>query len=227
MSGWEAIRDDVRARIAAREWVPGGLIPGEQALAVSYGVARATVNRALRELAETGLVERRRKAGTRVAQGAARRAILSIPVIREQIEALGKAHSFQILTLAEETPPEVVLDAMRLAADRTLLHIVTLHRADGRPHALETRWLNLAAVPGPLPDLMRITVNEWLLQTVPYATGEIVFAAAPAGADEARHLDCAPGAALFVTERVTRTDAGPVTWVRLAHAPGWRMRTLL
>ena len=227
MSGWEAIRDDVRARIAAREWVPGGLIPGEQALAVSYGVARATVNRALRELAETGLVERRRKAGTRVAQGAARRAILSIPVIREQIEALGKAHSFQILTLAEETPPEVVLDAMGLAADRTLLHIVTLHRADGRPHALETRWLNLAAVPGPLPDLMRITVNEWLLQTVPYATGEIVFAAEPAGADEARHLDCAPGAALFVTERVTRTDAGPVTWVRLAHAPGWRMRTLL
>ena len=227
MSGWEAIRDDVRARIAAREWVPGGLIPGEAALAASYGVARATVNRALRELAETGLVERRRKAGTRVAQGAARRAVLSIPVIREQVEALGKAHSFQILTLAEVTAPKVVLDAMRLAADRTLLHIVTLHRADGRPHALETRWLNLAAVPGPLPDLMRITVNEWLLQTVPYATGEIVFAAEPAGADEARHLDCAPGAALFVTERVTRTDVGPVTWVRLAHAPGWRMRTNL
>ena len=227
MSGWEAIRDDVRARIAAREWGPGGLIPGEEALALSYGVARATVNRALRELAETGLVERRRKAGTRVAQGAARRAILSIPVIREQIEALGQAHSFQIITLAEEIPPEVVLDAMRLAADRTLLHIVTLHRADGQPHALETRWLNLAAVPGPLPDLMRITVNEWLLQTVPYATGEIVFGAEPAGADEARHLDCAPGAALFVTERDTRTDAGPVTWVRLAHAPGWRMRTNL
>jgi GntR family transcriptional regulator, histidine utilization repressor len=70
-------------------------------------------------------------------------------------------------------------------------------------------------------------VNEWLLQTVPYATGEIVFAAEPAGTEEARYLDCAEGAALFVTERVTRTDAGPVTWVRLAHAPGWRMRTLL
>ena len=227
MSGWEAIRDDVRARIAAREWVPGGLIPGEQALAVSYGVARATVNRALRELAETGLVERRRKAGTRVAQGAARRAVMSIPVIREQVEALSQAHSFQILTLSEELPPESIRAAMNLPTDRRLLHIDTLHCADARPHALETRWLNLAAVPGPLPDLMRITVNEWLLQTVPYATGEIVFSAEPAGADEARHLHCAPGAALFVTERVTRTDAGPVTWVRLAHAPGWRMRSVL
>ena len=74
---------------------------------------------------------------------------------------------------------------------------------------------------------MRVTVNEWLLQTVPYATGEIVFSAEAAGEDEVRHLGCAPGAALFVTERVTRTDAGPVTWVRLAHAPGWRMRTTL
>ena len=227
MSGWEAIRDDVRARIAAREWVPGALIPGEQALAVSYGVARATVNRALRELAETGLVERRRKAGTRVAQGAARRAVLSIPVIREQIEALDRVHSFQILTLAEELPPDSVRAAMALPPDRRLLRIDTLHHADGAPHALEIRWLNLAAVPGPLPDLMRITVNEWLLKTVPYATGEIVFSAEPAGAEEARHLDCAPGAALFVTERVTRTDAGPVTWVRLAHAPGWRMRSVL
>ena len=61
----------------------------------------------------------------------------------------------------------------------------------------------------------------------PYATGEIVFSAEPATEAEVLHLDCAPGAALFVTERVTRTDAGPVTWVRLAHAPGWRMRSTL
>jgi GntR family histidine utilization transcriptional repressor len=227
VSGWEAIRDDVRARIAAREWVPGALIPGEEALAASYGVARATVNRAMQDLAESGLVERRRKAGTRVSQGLARRAVLSIPVIREQVEALDRTHSFRVLTLREEVPPSTILEALALPPGAVLLHIDTLHLADGRPHALETRWLNLAVVPGPLPDLMRITVNEWLLQTVPYATGEIVFAAEPAGAGEARHLDCAPGAALFVTERVTRTDAGPVTWVRLAHAPGWRMRSLL
>ena len=129
MSGWEAIRDDMRARIAAREWVPGGLIPGEQALAVSYGVARATVNRAMRELAGSGLVERRRKAGTRVAQGAARRALLSIPVIREQVEALGLPHAFQILTLREQDAPDQVRGDMALAEGTVLLHVVTLHRA--------------------------------------------------------------------------------------------------
>jgi hypothetical protein len=34
-------------------------------------------------------------------------------------------------------------------------------------------------------------------------------------------------AALFVVERVTRTDAGPVTFVRLLHAPGYRMTTAI
>ena len=227
MSGWEAIRDDVRARIAAREWVPGGLIPGEEALAVSYGVARATVNRALRELAGDGLVERRRKAGTRVAQGAARRAVLSIPVIRAEVEALGKVHSFQMLTIREGVPPAGIAARMGASADMVLLQIETLHRADGVPHAHEMRWLNPLAVPGPMPDLMRVTVNEWLLDTVPYATGEIQFAAESATASQAHLLECTPGDALFVIERVTRTDAGPVTWARLSHAPGWRMQSAL
>lgn len=227
MSGWQAIRDDMRRRIAAREWPPGATIPGEEALAADYAVARATVNRALRDLAAAGLVERRRKAGTRVASGAPRRAVLSIPVLRAEVEASGKTHSFQVLALEEGDAPSDVRARLGLPPGHRLLRIETLHRADGAPYALERRWLNPAAVPGPMPDLMRVTVNEWLLSTLPYAEGEIVFSAEGAGPEEAAHLGCAAGAALFVAERVTRTGAGPVTWVRLAHAPGYRLASPL
>lgn len=225
MKGWEEIRAAIRARIEAREWRPGDLIPGEEALAQGYGVARATVNRALRDLAEAGLVERRRRAGTRVAMGAARRAVLSIPVLRTEVEASGRVHSFDLLGFRQEQPPPEVMAA--LAAPGPLHFIETLHRADGVPFALERRWLNPAAVPVDLPDLTRVTVNEWLLSTVPYATGEICFSAEAARAEEARLLGCAVGAALFSVERVTRTEAAPVTWVRLLHAPGYRLRTAI
>jgi GntR family transcriptional regulator, histidine utilization repressor len=224
VTGWEAIRADLRARIAAREWAPGDLIPGEEALAQSYGAARATVNRALRDLAEAGLVERRRKAGTRVAQGAARRAVLSIPVIRREVEEMGKTHDFHLLGLREGVPPDTVSARMGCDPMVPMMYVETLHLADMAPFAHERRWLNTAVVPGMLPDLTRVTVNEWLLSTLPYATGEIVFSAAAAGPEEAAALRCAPGAALFVAERVTRTDAGPITWVRLVHVPGYRMR---
>jgi GntR family histidine utilization transcriptional repressor len=227
VSGWQEIRDDLRRRIAAREWPPGAMIPGEEALAADYGVARATVNRALRDLAEAGLVERRRRAGTRVAQGAPRRAVLSIPMLRAEVEAAGKTHSFELLAQEQAEPPAEVLRQMRLPAGSVLWRIDTLHRADGAPFALEERWLNAAAVPGPMPDLMRVTVNEWLLSTLPYAEGEIVFSARAAGPEEARQLACPQGAALFCVERTTRTAAAPVTWVRLLHAPGYRLASPL
>lgn len=223
MSGWQEIRDDLRRRIVAREWPPGTTIPGEEALAADYAVARATVNRALRDLALAGLVERRRRTGTRVAQGAPRRAVLSIPVLRAEVEASGKIHSFQLLALREGVPPEEVRARLGRNVPARMFAIDTLHQADAAPFALERRWLNPAAVPGPMPDLTRVTVNEWLLSTLPYAEGEIAFSAEAAGPDEACHLGCAPGAALFCVERVTRAGGLPVTWVRLLHAPGYRM----
>lgn len=226
MSGWEAIRDDIRARIAAREWAPGALIPGEEALAAGYGVARATVNRALQDLAEAGLVARKRRAGTRVSAGAPRRAVLSIPVLRAEVEASGQEHSFDIIGFRQALPPPEVALRMAPLPPGPLFWIETLHRADAVPYALERRWLNPAAVPGMLPDLTRVTVNEWLLKTVPYATGEIVFSAEAAG-PAGKVLRCAAEAALFVVERVTRTEAGPVTFVRLLHAPGYRMTTAI
>jgi GntR family histidine utilization transcriptional repressor len=123
-------------------------------------------------------------------------------------------------------PPADVAARMAPLPPGPLFWIETLHRADGAPFALERRWLNPAAVPEMLPDLTRVTVNEWLLTTVPYATGEIVLAAEAAG-EVAAVLGCGAEAALFVVERVTRTATGPVTFVRLLHAPGYRMTTAI
>jgi GntR family histidine utilization transcriptional repressor len=225
--GWEAIRAELLRRIRARDWPPGALIPGEEALAVEFGCARATVNRALRDLAEAGLLDRRRRAGTRVAQGGARRAVLDIPVIRAEVAARGQTHAFRLLDRQTAPAPLAIAARMGLAPDAPLLFLETLHLADGRPFAHETRWLNPAALPGALPDFRQVTANEWLIATLPYATGEIDLSAEPATAREADVLGIAPGTPLFVAERATRTETASVTWVRLCHAPGYRMRLTL
>ena len=53
MKGWEDIRTEVLRRIRQRIWAPGGLIPNEEDLATEFGVARATVNRALRDTVDS------------------------------------------------------------------------------------------------------------------------------------------------------------------------------
>ena len=223
--GWEAIRDEVSIRIRTRVWAPGETIPGEEALAQEFGVARATVNRALRELAATGVIERRRKAGTRVALLPARRATLEIAVIRLEVEGRGQAYSHQVLGDAPEVPPPPVAARLGLPAGTLLRRLRTLHLADGRPWAYEDRWLNPGALGGEAPDFGTISANEWLVSHVPYATGDISFSAEAAGPEQAAALGVAEGAALFVTDRATWTDAMPITAVRLYHAPGYRMRS--
>ena len=86
-NSWILIREELLRRIHDRIWKPGDLIPGEAELAEEFGCARTTVNRALRDLAETGLVTRRRKAGTRIAINPPHKATLTIPIVREEVEA--------------------------------------------------------------------------------------------------------------------------------------------
>ena len=57
---YQIIKHEMREWIQTAIWKQGGLIPVEAALAKEFGCARTTVNRALRELAQKGILERRR-----------------------------------------------------------------------------------------------------------------------------------------------------------------------
>lgn len=227
MTGWEDVRAEVLRRIRARDWAPGALIPGEEALAVEFGVARATVNRALRDLAAAGLLERRRKAGTRVTLLPVRRATLEIPVIRQEVEARGQVYSFRLLACCDAVPPVPVAGQLGWEPGGTKLYAETLHLANGKPYAHETRWLEPAVLPDPRPDFAAISANEWLVTHIAYATGDIAFSAEAADARGAEVLGVALGAAVFVTERTTFSAQGAITFVRLVHAPGYRLVTMV
>ncbi len=225
--GWESLREALHARIRAREWPQGALIPGEEQLARDYGVARATVNRALQALAEAGVVERRKRAGTRVAALPVRRARLEIPVIRQEVEARGATYGFRLLADGPVPVPDAVATAMQLPPGARLRHLVTLHLADGQPQALEERWLDPASLPEPPGDFAGLSANEWLVAHVPFVHGSLAFLAAPAPAAAAMALGVAEGTALLVTERTTFGPSGAITHVRLWHRPGHRVETTL
>jgi len=225
--GWEDIRAEVLRRIRARDWAPGSTIPGEEALAQEFGVARATVNRALTALAEAGWLERRRKSGTRVAETPIRRATLDIPILRHEVEAQGRAYAFRLLAQRQEVPPLAVATRLGLAPGQAMLWLETVHLADGRPHAHEARWLNPALLPDPAPDFAAVSANEWLVRHMAFASGDLAFLAEAASGRVAEVFGLPEGAALLVMERTTWTADQPITLVRLTHAPGHRVQMMV
>ncbi|MCG5217865.1 GntR family transcriptional regulator [Streptosporangium sp. KLBMP 9127] len=62
------IRRSLEARIRSGQWVPGTRIPTEVELCEEFGVSRITAQRALRDLADAGLIVRFRRRGSFVAQ---------------------------------------------------------------------------------------------------------------------------------------------------------------
>lgn len=220
------IKDEMSRRIAAREWPPGTIIPGEEDLAREFGSARATVNRALQELARSGIVERRRKAGTRVALHPVREARFVIPLVRQEIEAEGAIYQYTLLSREMEPAPDLVRAKLALAKPCDLLHVRCLHMAGSTPWQFEDRWINLEAVPAAASEsFLRTGPNEWLVRNEPFSRADFVFRAARATAEESRLLQVPEGEALFVGERMTWLGEQPITFVRMIHPPSHALRT--
>ena len=219
---WQAIQAEVLRRIHARDWPPGHTIPNEVDLAREFGCARATVNRALQSLADAGLLERRRKAGTRVALHPVGKATVEIPVIRQEIEDRGMHYSYQLIARVIDLPPP------RLGADAPALHVSALHLADDAPYVFEDRWINTGTVPEALEQRFdRISANEWLVTTAPYTHGDISFTAQPASKQQAALLETPENTPVFVIDRTTWDHEATITAVTLTYAPGYRIHTII
>lgn len=228
INNWQAVRNEVLRRIHSRRWKPGDFIPNEVDLAREFGCARATVNRALRALAEAGMLDRRRKAGTRVTLHPVSKATLDIPVIRLEIEDRAQSYGYQLLRQDMRAAPPEISALMGKAQGDRLCRIKALHSADSRPYVLEDRWINPVAVPqlGSI-RFETISANEWLLTNAPYTHGDISFCAGTASNLETQLLGAQTGNALFIIERTTWDHDVAITIVRLAFAPGYRMRTVI
>lgn len=222
---WQDIHDQIRDKIKNQVWSPGELIPGEVVLAEEFGCARTTVNRALRELANSGVVNRKRKAGTRVASQAAHKVTAEIPVIRLQVEEQQSMYRFSVLECRRLVPSKAVQTAMQLSAKTKALHIRCVHYADDHPFIYEDRWINTQTIPAVLnTDLHEISVNEWLVRNVPFTNGEFVLEAIDANNTIAKALELDTNDAVLQSQRTTWLEGDSVTRVNLYYAPGYQMQ---
>ena len=223
-----SIREDMLNRIQSGEWELGSKIPPETRLAEEYGCARATVNRALQALADEGLLIRKRKGGTRVCEFPVRQAKFNIPVIREQVEAIGSIYRHQLLELKQTKPTASIRTRLRIEDKVKALRLKTLHLADERPFAYEERWINIEAVPSimsaPLED---ISANEWLVKTVPFSDGDVMFSAIKADAKIAEAMDTTLGAALFTIDRTTWIADDFITTMKIYYKESYQLYSRL
>lgn len=218
----QRILGDIEDRILSGEWQPGFRIPFEVDLAEQYKCSRMTVNKALTQLAKTGLIERRRKSGSYVTQPRAQSAVLEIRDIKLEVQSLGLAYGYKLMGKSRRRSNADDKSRLGLDAATPVLDVTCTHFAGNRPFCVEQRLINLAAVPdaaeesfdGEAPGL-------WLLNRVPWSAAEHTIRAVAADEPVAAALGVAAGTPCLMVERRTWSNGAHITHVRLIY-PGER-----
>ena len=216
------IEQAIRDQITSGTLRPGDRIPAEVELMKTFGTSRATVGKALNNLAAAGLLERRRKRGSFVAKYSDTHTAIEIIDIRKQIEAKAGKYEFIMLERATVTKADRSFGWPEVADDATVLFVMGVHCADGSPQVLEERLIALAVAPdAPQADFNTEPPSAWLLSRLACTKLVNTISARLATPRESQLLQVPRNSALLISERKTWCGADPVTIIRLCY-PGDR-----
>ncbi len=204
---YQEIERWLRSRVL--EGVPGDPLPSESELASTYGVSRMTARQAVQNLAQEGLVERRRGAGTFVAGQPMHRHEAALMSFTEDMRRRGLVASSRLLNaaLAPATPADV--DALRLPAGARIVSVSRIRLADGIALAIEN-----VALPASCAGVLAVDLESGSLHDALVGIGRVPtvahswISARSATAAEARLLGLSAREPLLVERRIMYDNDG-------------------
>ncbi|MCV2357211.1 histidine utilization repressor [Paucibacter sp. B2R-40] len=214
------VKNHLRERIASGHWVAGDLLPSEAELVALFEVSRMTVNRALRELSQEGLIERLQGVGTFVAQLHRISSTLNVRDVHDEILQRGHQHQAKLHSLAtlKADRPQAADFGLELGA--ALFHSVIVHFENGVAIQCEDRLVNPACAPAYLGlDFAQTTPTNYLLEVAPLSEARYTIESLLPSALEAKLLGISKREPCLVVKRRTFSRGQTVTTVRLTH-PG-------
>ena len=131
----------LRDRILSGDIPRGSRIPTEFDLADGFGVSRITAKRALDELANEGLVERRRGKGTHVIHRSRPKPMHSpLTGLLESLEVLAEHTRVQMLQFRRAVPPEPIRALFDTGPRDTLVQAIRLRMRGDTPFGYYISW---------------------------------------------------------------------------------------
>jgi len=221
---YQQVKDYIARKIQDGSLRPGDRLPSEHELVAHFGIARMTVNRALRELSEQGRIVRVAGVGSFVAESKPQSTLLQIANLGSEIRARGHDYRCDVLVVERVAAALDIAAALDVRTGESVFHSVCVHFEDGLPIQLEDRYVNPRVVPDyGQQDFRQQQPSEYLVRNVPFDEIEHVVDAVLPTADQAQQLQMPVTQPCLLLTRRTWTRSTPVTLVRCLH-PATRYR---
>jgi len=219
-SNYLEIKAYVRDKIESGAWQAGDLIPSEHELVRKFGVARMTVNRALRELTGEQLLMRVQGTGTFVADRRSQSTLIEIRSIHEEIAGRGHRHTSEVVLLGRSTDPQA-LRVLGLDNDGFAFQSQIVHFENDIPVQFEDRFVHPALFPDYLQqDFNATTPSDYMTRRAPIRRVQYSITARKATAQVRKLLRMEAGEPCMVLHRCTWSGRHAATSVFLWYAGG-------
>jgi GntR family histidine utilization transcriptional repressor len=237
---YQRIKNAILDNIHSGKWQAGEAISTEMALAKEFGVSRMTVNRALKELSEERVLERRQGSGTFVAQQQFNHTFVEVRNIAQDLKSANRDYQAKVVSkravtvnmLDDELRRKFDIDEALVSSELkqtdeidcsmkapVLYEVKIIHFADGEPIQFEERWVDAKKVPEFIEqDFSVVNTSDYLIAKSPLERGSYTIRALAAPDEIASFLQIAPQSPTLVLRRQTYSAGQVVTFVKMWHA---------
>ncbi len=218
---YQQIKQHILQAIHSGQWRTGAAIPTEMSLAKQFSVSRMTVNRALKELTEEKVLQRRQGSGTFVAQQQFNHTFVEVRNIADDIRQTGKTYRAQVIGKKYCELSTLPADMQPLFQQtQKLFQLDVIHYGDDVPIQYEKRWVDAELVPEfSRQDFTQVNASDYLIHNIPLVKGHYSVQAIHPTGDIADKLNMTrTQAALLLTRYTYSSDNRIVTYVQMWHS---------
>ncbi|PYE39468.1 GntR family histidine utilization transcriptional repressor [Rhizobium sp. PP-F2F-G20b] len=197
--------------------LPGARVLSEGELAAAFGVSKVTADRALRELARMGAINRVPRVGSFVAKTQCFSLNFDFPDIAHETLLRREVHSVEVIALEEVVTPREIALEMGESYPSLVFRSLIAHLANMRRTHIEERFVDPSAAPGYLQmNFLKGKTAQYLRQR--NSDAKIVFrieAVIPQERERAL-LNMAPNEpCLAICDKFIRRDGEAISVARL------------
>lgn len=237
---YQRIKSAILDNIHSGKWQAGEAISTEMALAKEFGVSRMTVNRALKELSQERVLERRQGSGTFVAQQQFNHTFVEVRNIAQDLKSANRNYQVHVVSkriitasmLDDEMRDKFNIDEEFVVSDLKdsisttdsneadiLYEVKIIHFADGQPIQFEERWVDATKVPDFIEqDFNVVNTSDYLIAKSPLERGSYIIQALAAPEEIAKALQIPVQSPTLVLRRRTYSAGQVLTFVKMWHA---------
>jgi len=212
------IQDFIHEKINSHVWLPGSKIPTELELTKQFNVSRMTVNKAIRDLVNKGLLERTPRLGTFVCHKKAESSLNYIRNIADEINQRGKTYSNKILSQVTIKADDEIAMRLGVKLETPIFFSEIIHFEDDVALQLELRWVNPQFAPHYIEqDFTLATPNEYLTKNCPLSSIEHTVEAVIAAAEIQNNLGLSATQPCLLLNRRTWSKQDLISVALLYH----------